>query len=70
MVTFSRIYKTEVLDPTTNRLRWDYRSYGSAGGRMVGGVSGATEKECQEQIDYALANPDEWTSKLMRNWKP
>jgi hypothetical protein len=63
MVTFSRIYKTEKL--VDGRLQWDYRAYGTVDGRIVGGVSGLSEQECQEKIDYAIANPDEYVSKQM-----
>ena len=63
MVTFSRIYKTEKL--IDGRLQWEYRAYSTINGRLNGLVSGLSEQECQEKIDYAIANPDEYVSKQM-----
>jgi hypothetical protein len=63
MVTFSRIYKTEKL--VDGRLQWDYRAYSTINGKLRGWVSGSSEQECQEKIDYAIANPSEYISKQM-----
>jgi hypothetical protein len=65
MVEFSRIHKVEMMG-SDNQLQWAYISYASVNNKSAGSVNGPTKEGVQEQIDYALANPDEYVSTAMR----
>ena len=46
---------------------WDYISHATVNEKPAGSIHASTREGCQEQIDYALANPDEYISWAMRS---
>jgi hypothetical protein len=61
---FDKIRKVEGMKD--GKLVWKYGTAGYLNGRVIGVVTAETGQDCQNQVDYALANPDEYISRCMR----
>jgi hypothetical protein len=60
---FDKIRKVEGMKD--GKLVWQFATAGYLDGRHCGIIVAETGQDCQNQVDYALANPDEYVSKQM-----
>jgi hypothetical protein len=60
---FDKIRKTEVM--MGGELVWQFSATAYVDGNPAGEVIATTGQDCQNRVDYALKNPDEYISKQM-----
>jgi hypothetical protein len=64
---FDKIRKIEGIKD--GKLVWNYATASYLNGKTFSMVSGDTGQDVQNQIEYALKNPDEYIAKCMREGK-
>jgi hypothetical protein len=60
---FDKIRKTEVM--MGGELVWQFSASAYVDGKPAGEVTATTGQDCQNRVDYALKNPDEYISRQM-----
>ncbi len=61
---FDKVRKIEGM--RDGKLIWKYATAGYLDGKVCGIITAETGQDCQNQVDYALANPDEYIATQMR----